>query len=335
MAFVASAATATAPVGAQDQALDDQRYLGPVFDEVEVTSDVPYRDTVTYEGEAVTLELDIYEPAGDTAEQRPVVMLMFGGGFVGGDRTQLAFAAEDFARHGFVSVTIDYRIRDTEDFTADPVATILDAYDDAAAAVDWLRSNAATYRIDPDTIVPAGVSAGAILAWNLAWMPSSGDVRPEPTHVSGAVSIMGAPLLSEASPGDPPVIDFHAKDDAIVPYDWAEPPCTAAQDSGARCDLVSYETGGHGVVAEQLDEILRCSKWFIADAVLVESSYLPADAVPETCEAMPPGEPPPTTPPPLAEPAEPFPPMTPPTSTSPATTTPAATPVAGTPAFTG
>jgi hypothetical protein len=55
------------------------RYVEQVFDDVTITRDVPFRQTVNSRGLTVTLRLDIYEPAGDTAEKRPVYMLMSGG----------------------------------------------------------------------------------------------------------------------------------------------------------------------------------------------------------------------------------------------------------------
>src|SRR5262245_65361832 len=58
------AVAASVPVGG--------RYLDEVFVDVDVTTDVAYRETVSVTGDPVTLALDIYEPAGDTVERRPV-----------------------------------------------------------------------------------------------------------------------------------------------------------------------------------------------------------------------------------------------------------------------
>lgn len=87
------------------------RYLEPVFDEVDVTRDIAYRDTLDADGNPVTLHLDIYEPAGDTEERRPVIMFMYGGFFVFGDKTDgyVVAAAEMIAQTGYVAVAINYR----------------------------------------------------------------------------------------------------------------------------------------------------------------------------------------------------------------------------------
>ena len=79
-----------------------------MFDEVEVTRGVVYRHTTDATGAAVDLTLDVYEPAGDTDEQRPVVVWLPGGWF-GTPATAPTWRAyaEAFARRGYVSVTME------------------------------------------------------------------------------------------------------------------------------------------------------------------------------------------------------------------------------------
>jgi acetyl esterase/lipase len=75
-----------------------KRYLKAVFDEVEVTHGVVYRHAVDAHGNPVQLTLDVYEPAGDTASERPAVVWMHGGWFSDGDKADMADYAEAFAR---------------------------------------------------------------------------------------------------------------------------------------------------------------------------------------------------------------------------------------------
>src|SRR5688500_5164923 len=74
----AHAGTAATPAPVQAGAPAGVRYLDEVFDEVERTEGVEYREAVTVDGTTQQLHLDVYEPAGDTAERRPVVLLMHG-----------------------------------------------------------------------------------------------------------------------------------------------------------------------------------------------------------------------------------------------------------------
>src|SRR5690606_1167141 len=145
------------------------RYVDVVFEGYEATTGIPYRTTMTHTGEPITLRLDVYEPAGDTAEERPVIMWMFGGAWRAGDRNQLASYAQDSARRGYVGVTIDYRIRPEG---GDLIAASNDAYEDTLAAIRWLQDHAEQFRIDPDAIVPAGYSAGAINALHALHRPA-------------------------------------------------------------------------------------------------------------------------------------------------------------------
>ena len=89
----------------------DDRYRLPVFDDVEVANDLVFRRTADASGAAVDLTLDVYEPAGDTVEERPVVVWLAGGWFGRGQARDMQPYAEAFARRGYVSVTMGYRAR--------------------------------------------------------------------------------------------------------------------------------------------------------------------------------------------------------------------------------
>jgi acetyl esterase/lipase len=291
------------------------RYLDEVFDEVEVTEDVAYREAVNVDGELQTLHLDIYEPAGDTAERRPVILLMHGGFFVLGNHKEDQWGAGPlfagaFARKGYVAVSMQYRLRPDMGFfpnvdLAELEAANLDAYDDSVAAVAWLRDHAQDLGIDPQAIVANGPSAGGAMAWNLAWMQGSA-LRPDPSGVAAAVSVSGAPFevtvgtgepLAAASPGDGPVIAFHGTADPVVGFTLAEAPCNRAAAAGVRCDLVAYEGIGHPGIdprfLEVIPDIQRRTVEFIAQVVLAPLGYV--------------DQPPPATPPPSSLPDPPAP----------------------------
>jgi acetyl esterase/lipase len=60
------------------------RYRDPVFSSVNVTNDLTYGASPGTN--PVTLELDLYQPAGDTLAKRPALVWVHGGGFTMGDK---------------------------------------------------------------------------------------------------------------------------------------------------------------------------------------------------------------------------------------------------------
>src|SRR5687768_12033133 len=62
------------------------RYLDEVFDAYTVTSDLVYGESVSYEGILQEHELDVLEPAGDTATSRAAVVWVHGGFFKRGSK---------------------------------------------------------------------------------------------------------------------------------------------------------------------------------------------------------------------------------------------------------
>lgn len=147
------------------------RYRDAVFTDVTKTSDVEYGTAVVRgTGATVSLKLDRYEPTGDTATARPVVVWVHGGSFKYGNKTsaELVDQANELTKKGYVNVSIDYRLSPQGCAAAAPsyecVNAIIDAKHDAQAAVRYLKANAAALKIDPNRIAIDGSSAGAITA---------------------------------------------------------------------------------------------------------------------------------------------------------------------------
>ena len=111
------------------------------------------------------LKLDTARPAkGDG--RCPAVVCIHGGGFSGGRREDYDEFCRTLAQHGYAAVTIDYRLSPKHRWPAH--------IHDCKAAIRWLRSHAAEYRIDPDRIGAMGSSAGGHLA---QFLGVTNDVR--------------------------------------------------------------------------------------------------------------------------------------------------------------
>jgi len=105
------------------------------------------------------LKLDFYRPAyaKDVLEKpRPCVIVIHGGGWDGGDRTQLAIWNRRLVAHGWVVAAISYRLAPASIWPAQR--------DDVLAAIAWLKANAPRLEIDPTRLVLFGRSAGGQLA---------------------------------------------------------------------------------------------------------------------------------------------------------------------------
>lgn len=239
------------------------RYVDEVFAEYDATTGVTYRTTTTYTGQTIDLKLDIYEPRGDTVEERPVIMWMFGGYWQYGDRQQMAAYAQDAARRGYVGVTIDYRIRSSQGF--DLIEAANDGYEDAVAALDWLQDHAEEYDLDPDAIVAGGYSAGAINALHALH-------RPAETPAAGAVAIAGM-LFSPVSPERGASIMFAGTEDTLVPYGTAEAQCAQSRDAGNSCVFVPFEGEGHLIGITHAEQIQEQTAHLVFEEVLWPLGY--------------------------------------------------------------
>ena len=101
------------------------------------------------------LKCDIYYPPNEE-NRRPGLLLVHGGGWQSGDRSQLKYYGIQMARCGFVGVSCEYRLSGEASWPAQ--------IEDVEAAFQWMGANTTKLGIDPDKICVTGNSAGAHLA---------------------------------------------------------------------------------------------------------------------------------------------------------------------------
>jgi len=242
---------AVSTFSAHAQDCSNGRYVDEVFQNITTTSDIQYGANLDLDGDNVNLLLDVYQPTGDTETNRPIIIFMHGGSFVGGSKTgnDVVPLAEEFAKKGYVTASINYRLgMNGIPFPGpeekDATETVMRATQDTRAAVRFFRRSVDTegnpYGIDDTQIYLVGVSAGGFNALHLAYLDDnseipavadlsepglSGGVEGESgspgysSEVTAIVSIAGA--LGDVAwmqAGDTPVLSFHGDDDATVPY---------------------------------------------------------------------------------------------------------------------
>lgn len=184
------------------------------------------RDVVVGRGGSRDLRSDIYRPPVE-ASGLPAVLVIHGGGWQEGDRTQLQGYATQLARRGLVAVACEYRLSGEAHWPAQ--------LEDVATALRWLHETSVDWGVDRRKIATLGVSAGGHLALMLAAKHEVAGVvalyppswlRPEsPSEASSLLlgpdaepaAFERASPLTQACPGFPPTLLIHGDADDLVP----------------------------------------------------------------------------------------------------------------------
>jgi acetyl esterase/lipase len=217
------------------------------------------------------LKLDIARPA-DGDGPFPAVLVIHGGAWRQGNKSDVRPILPQFVEHGYVAVSPEYRFCPQNAFPAQ--------IHDVKAAVRWLKVNAKKYRIDPDRIGAMGFSAGGHLAMMLGLTSPNdgleGDVSagaPD-SRVKAVVNYFGptdlaakdipdickpwvkdflggspqdrpdaaakASPLTFVSKDDAPVLTFQGTKDSLVPYTQAIKLADAMSSAGVpgRVELI-------------------------------------------------------------------------------------------------
>lgn len=115
------------------------------------------------------LYLNVWTGARFTQEKRPVVVWIYGGGFVSGGTAVPVYDGEDMAKRGIVFVSANYRVGvfgffALPELTKESLNKVSGNYAllDQIAAIRWVKKNIAAFGGDPDNITIAGQSAGSM-----------------------------------------------------------------------------------------------------------------------------------------------------------------------------
>ena len=158
--------------------------------------DVLVQCNVAY-GEHPRQQLDVYRPAQAGDGRAPIVVFVHGGAFVEGDRNRNAevYANVSYylARHGIVSLNIEYRL--AEPGSIYPAGSV-----DVGLAVAWARAHAGEIGGDADRVFVFGHSAGGAHAAGYAY-----DTNLHPPQGSGVrgVILVSARVRADNQPVNP------------------------------------------------------------------------------------------------------------------------------------
>jgi len=148
----------------------------------------PTLKNIAYGGEDSAQVLDVYQP--ESQQPTPVVVHIHGGGWRGGSKNSVPAYLLRAVQEGWLSVvSVEYRFTD--------VATHPAQVNDCMRAIQFVRSQASEWNIDPTRLGVTGGSAGGHLTLWIALHddvadPKSDDpVEKESSRVSCAVGFAG------------------------------------------------------------------------------------------------------------------------------------------------
>jgi para-nitrobenzyl esterase len=115
------------------------------------------------------LYLNIWTPAKSAQEHLPVIVWIYGGGYINGSASMPLYWGDRLAHKGVIIVTIAYRLGPLG-FLAHPELTRESPHHssgnyglmDQIAALEWIQRNIADFGGDPKNVTIAGQSSGAI-----------------------------------------------------------------------------------------------------------------------------------------------------------------------------
>jgi len=218
----------------------------------------------------IPLCMDAAIPAG--SGPFPAAIIVHGGAWVRGDRridVQPLF--QPLTQAGFAWFSISYRLM--TDATQFGVAV-----QDVEAAIRFVKSHAAEYRVDPNRIALIGESAGGQLA-AMAALDEAPDLKvrgvvalyaptdllslaKSSTYVPQWVrdNLTGSAFawlinarLKQLSPIEhvrrdmPPFLLIHGTADPLVPFAQSRAMCDRMTAAGASCELYPVQGAGHGI----------------------------------------------------------------------------------------
>jgi para-nitrobenzyl esterase len=147
------------------------------------------------------LYLNVWTAAKSASERRPVMVYIYGGGFVEGSGAVAVYDGTQLAKRGAVVVNMNYRVGPLG-FLVYPELTKESAHGssgnygllDQTAALQWVHKNIAAFGGDPGRVMIFGQSAGASSVYDLMQSPLAKGLFVRAIAESGRMLF--------ASPGD-------------------------------------------------------------------------------------------------------------------------------------
>jgi para-nitrobenzyl esterase len=176
----------------------ETKKFGPRAVQTNVWGDMNYRSNGMSED---CLYLNVWAPVRKAPEGLPVLVYIYGGGFVAGDGSEPRYDGASMAEKGIISLTVNYRLN-VFGFLSHPELSAESPYSasgnygllDQVAALEWVQRNIRAFGGDPGRVTVAGESAGSISVSSLMASPLSRNL------MAGAIGESGAAIHPTMAP---------------------------------------------------------------------------------------------------------------------------------------
>lgn len=224
--------------------------------------------------------VDVIQPTQTSVLQRVGVIVIHGGGWVQGNKSDMfALYCVPLLQHGMVVANVEYRLT----YSAPAPAAV----NDVLQAAQWFQNHAADYNVDPHRIIALGYSAGGLLALMTAMAPASASLGPR-TQLAAVVDFSGISDVADqifgprpqpyarawvpeqanrtgmakrvspityVRPGLPPILVVHGDADPLVPYQQSIDLVDQLRNAGDDSQLITVHDGKHLLTRRQLGRL--------------------------------------------------------------------------------
>jgi len=154
------------------------------------------------------LGINIWKPSAASNQPLPVLVWIYGGGFVNGGSSPAVYDGSAFANNGIMFVSFNYRLGRFGFFAhpalsaearerGEPLGNY--GYLDQIAALQWIQDNIAVFGGDPDNVTIFGESAGGTSVLHLLSTPMAAGLFHKASVLSGGGrgSLLGSRFLNQ------------------------------------------------------------------------------------------------------------------------------------------
>lgn len=197
-----------------------------------------------------SLQMDIYRPY-NMVKPAPLLVFIHGGGWKGGNRADYLVYLLSFAKKGYITATVSYRLLKDGPYPA--------CAEDLTDAVKWVMANGEKYGYDPQRVALIGGSAGGHLALLAAYqwksknaLKGSDSLTQERPRIKAVVDIYGpVDLTTDYARNHPLVTNFLAHSFSESPELFREASPIRYTDKNDPATLILHGTSDNLVPLSQ------------------------------------------------------------------------------------